>query len=485
MTSTTLTRRWAYTGNGVTTSFQYTNIVYEADDLLVYVNGVLQTLTTHYSVTGIGAGGGGNVVFVAAPADQVKILIIRDIDPTQQVTLKPAGAFSAAIIERALDRAINILQDFFGKFQRVVRLSAKDFTGQSLELPLPAAGESWRWNATEDGIESYTPGGGSGSGEANTASNVGGGAGVFKQKAGVDLEFKTLISGTNALVAAVNTNDITLTIATVAAGGNAGLMTGADKTKLNGIATGANAYVHPNHTGDVTSAGDGATTIANDAVTNAKLANMAQDRLKGRVTAGTGDPEDLTAAQVKTMLGLTDELIQDLVGAMFIGNTETGIAVTYQDADGTMDLAVDVVSVHGRSGAVVAVAGDYDGLALDLQDAELTRPKVKDFSETIQTFTGSGTKTINLQNGNVARLHSLTGAITLAFSNWPASGSHGQCKVYVEQGVTPQDINFPGAVRWGSPGVPTVNTASKTFILVFSTTDGGTTPYGMLAGDAF
>ena len=54
----------------------------------------------------------------------------------------------------------------------------------------------------------------------------------------------------------------------------------------------------PAHTGDVTSsAGAVALTIANDAVTNAKLANMAAGTYKMRVTASTGDPEDATAAQ--------------------------------------------------------------------------------------------------------------------------------------------------------------------------------------------
>jgi hypothetical protein len=33
-----------------------------------------------------------------------------------------------------------------------------------------------------------------------------------------------------------------------------------------------------------------------------------------------------------------NEYVQDLVGAMFTGNTETGITATYQDADGTIDL---------------------------------------------------------------------------------------------------------------------------------------------------
>ncbi len=52
-----------------------------------------------------------------------------------------------------------------------------------------------------------------------------------------------------------------------------------------------------NHTGDVT--GDTALTIANDAVTNAKAANMAQATIKGRASgAGTGDPTDLSQSQL-------------------------------------------------------------------------------------------------------------------------------------------------------------------------------------------
>ena len=38
---------------------------------------------------------------------------------------------------------------------------------------------------------------------------------------------------------------------------------------------------------------------------------------------------------------LSDEQVQDKVGAMFSGNTETLITATYQDADGTIDLVVD------------------------------------------------------------------------------------------------------------------------------------------------
>jgi len=73
-------------------------------------------------------------------------------------------------------------------------------------------------------------------------------------------------------------------------------------------------------TGDVTaSAGSNSTTIANDAVTtakiindavtNGKLANMATATIKGRATAGTGDPEDLTPAQARTVIGVSPALV--------------------------------------------------------------------------------------------------------------------------------------------------------------------------------
>lgn len=67
-----------------------------------------------------------------------------------------------------------------------------------------------------------------------------------------------------------------------------------------------NKYVHPNHSGDVTSVADGAQTIAANVVTNQKLADMANATIKGRITSGSGDPEDLTATQVRTILNVAN-----------------------------------------------------------------------------------------------------------------------------------------------------------------------------------
>ncbi|MBW7887462.1 MAG: hypothetical protein H3C35_03750 [Bacteroidetes bacterium] len=67
----------------------------------------------------------------------------------------------------------------------------------------------------------------------------------------------------------------------------------------------------PAYTGDVTSsAGATANTIANDAVTNAKLANMAAYTIKGNKNFTTADPGDLSIAEVKTMLGVLNKYVQ-------------------------------------------------------------------------------------------------------------------------------------------------------------------------------
>jgi hypothetical protein len=57
--------------------------------------------------------------------------------------------------------------------------------------------------------------------------------------------------------------------------------------------------------GDITVSGSGGTwTIDPATVTNAKLAAAATSTIKGRITAGSGDPEDLTPTQAKTVLSL-------------------------------------------------------------------------------------------------------------------------------------------------------------------------------------
>lgn len=89
-------------------------------------------------------------------------------------------------------------------------------------------------------------------------------------------------------------------IVPTATGTLAGVLTATDYLKLAGLSN----YTAPDHTGDVTSVGDGATTIALGAVTNAKLANMAAQSIKGNTNAFSASAADLTVSQARSLLSV-------------------------------------------------------------------------------------------------------------------------------------------------------------------------------------
>ena len=110
-------------------------------------------------------------------------------------------------------------------------------------------------------------------------------------------------------------------------------------------------------TGTAPIASSGGTTPAislNDGgVTNAKLANMATDTFKGRDTAGTGVPEDLSIAAVMAMLGLSGANTGDqtitLTGA--VTGSGTGSFST------TLASGIDATKIAG--GGVSSTEFDY------------------------------------------------------------------------------------------------------------------------------
>lgn len=101
------------------------------------------------------------------------------------------------------------------------------FIGTAAEFAVTdPAQDGWKFFVTDSG-DTYICvrgaweglGGGGGGGEANTASNVGTGEGVFKQKTGVDLEFKSLTAGADISVTP-GTNDITIAFTGSSGGSN-------------------------------------------------------------------------------------------------------------------------------------------------------------------------------------------------------------------------------------------------------------------------
>ena len=73
---------------------------------------------------------------------------------------------------------------------------------------------------------------------------------------------------------------------------------------LLNVADNANNYVHPNHSGDVTSISDGVTTINDGVVTLTKLANLPANTLVANNTGSAAVPAALSPTAVRTLLNI-------------------------------------------------------------------------------------------------------------------------------------------------------------------------------------
>ena len=106
----------------------------------------------------------------------------------------------------------------------------------------------------------------------------------------------------------------------------------AAKSEIEALQSGKADLGHQHGLADISDAGAlaGKNTVAaadinDDAVTNAKLANMAAATFKGRAAgAGAGDPADLSAAQAKTALAITTSDVSGLGTLATLSQVGTG-----------------------------------------------------------------------------------------------------------------------------------------------------------------
>jgi hypothetical protein len=126
MTVATVATTQRFNGNGSQTSFSYAYPYFANSDFKVYVNDVLQTLTTHYSVNATGALSegkypGANIVFVTAPvAGSLNVRVSRRVTAVQNTDISNITQLNMTDVETTLDKVVIIAQDSVDNANQVV-----------------------------------------------------------------------------------------------------------------------------------------------------------------------------------------------------------------------------------------------------------------------------------------------------------------------------------------------------------------------------
>lgn len=118
-------RSGPYTGNGVTTAFNYGFRILAASHIqVVLTENDVDTVVNaaNYTVSGVGDAAGGSVTFATAPTSTQTVTIIRNLPFTQTTDLENQGAYYAETIEEALDLATMRDQELQEQIDRSLKI---------------------------------------------------------------------------------------------------------------------------------------------------------------------------------------------------------------------------------------------------------------------------------------------------------------------------------------------------------------------------
>lgn len=221
----------------------------------------------------------------------------------------------------------------------------------------------------------------------------------FSAGEGIDIA-SGVISGedattTNKGIASFNSTDFTVSSGAVSLNKDPVIT-------LTGAVTGSGTMTNLGSVSIATTAtADPTLTLAGDATGSATFTNL------GNATLTVAVADNSHNHTTGNITGLS-EYIADTVGAMVTSNTESGIAVTYQDADNTLDFDVGDFTIT-MTGAVTG-----SGTVTNLGNVSIATTATNDPTITLTgAVTGSGTMT-NL--GNVSITTTATADPTLTLS---------------------------------------------------------------------
>jgi len=170
------------------------------------------------------------------------------------------------------------------------------------------------------------------------------------------------------------------------------------------------------------------------------------------------------------------------------GSNNTYIGHNAQPSSNTVNNEIvlgdsNVTLIHSVAGMSMGGGATFGG-AVNLVDNELSRPKLKDYSETaLATTTKSASFTVDFEDGNVQSF-TIDEDATIDFENWPASGVAGTVTLIITGGDNDQTITWDTPVKWPGDNAPALSDDGVD-IVSFMTIDAGTTIYGFVGGINF
>ena len=152
----------------------------------------------------------------------------------------------------------------------------------------------------------------------------------------------------------------------------------------------------------------------------------------------------------------------------------TNIKVNFQYAEEEInDLETNAILKAALTGSTLDNNMSNNTIyAVNLNDVSTTR---------IASTTTTGTVSLNYASGQYQTVAPSTGSITLAFTNFPASGYFGILRVAIVVSNLSYTVTLPAAVTLGTTGIQGYSggvitfAATGTYVFDFSTSDGGTT----------
>ena len=147
-----VTRRAVYSGSAGVGPYAFTFELLDENDIAVYVNTTLQTLTTDYTVTLSPTTGTGSITLVVAAtgSDTITLVGARDLERTTDFVT--AGSLTAAALNTDLDSLVIFAQQLAEENTRALTIPITEGISGSTDMTLPAKsarlGKYLAFNAT-------------------------------------------------------------------------------------------------------------------------------------------------------------------------------------------------------------------------------------------------------------------------------------------------------------------------------------------------